>query len=133
MVGRGVASDVASGVVVVRVGVAAVSSTGVVIVNVGVESSGGGPPKAPVTGVSGGGVKPASSVVSGVGLARKMILVVGAADEVGMFAAASGSPVVPNGTPATKKPIVSSTKANAYPVRERTENGKPPRRARAGD
>ena len=132
----GVVDGARVGAMVVTVGVAGVALlltvTVVVTGKLEVVAVGGGPPKAPVTGVSGGAVT-SSGANSRVGLGRITTL---SNWEVGVgerFAAAGVTTPVPIGTPATKKPIVSKMRAKAYPVRERNEKGRLPRRAKTGD
>ena len=136
-VGLGIIVGVAEGarvgavVAVVESAAASLSSATVVVRGrVGV-AWGGGPPKAPVMGVSGGEVS-SSARSSRVGLGRMTTLSnceVGVGDR---FAAAVVTIPVPIGTPATKKPIASKIRAKAYPVSERKEKGRFPRRAKAG-
>ena len=64
-------------------------------------------------------------------LGGAMLLITGAGSRAP--AAAGVTTPVPIGTPATKKPIVSKIRAKAYPVRERNEKGRLPRRAKTGD
>ena len=134
----GVADGARVGAIAVTVGVVAVAAALLATVTVVVRGSpgsvavGGGPPKAPVMGVNGGAVT-SSGANSRVGLGRITTL---SNWEVGVgerFAAAGVTTPVPIGTPATKKPIVSKIRAKAYPVRERNEKGRLPRRAKTGD
>ncbi len=123
--GEGVRVSPAGGCVGVRLGAAGVSAEVVAALPGspvgGVSVVRGGPPKAPVTGVEGVLVAPvgASSTTSPTLVGSEL----GVLSAVGAWAAGS-SAVGLSGTPATKKPMASSSKAKAYPVKARTRKSR---------